>query len=274
MASDPAVPAVAARVLMALDRHEPDEAVLRAVAALLDPGQLDVTALYVEDEDLLRAANLPGLQEISLSGERTALDPVRIAGEMAREATAARRAFDGLAARLIREHGRLQHRFRVARGQLAEEIARAAGESDFVMISRTVRTSCLHARVGRSFAALLRQPRHVLFVNEPWATGSSVVVLHGSRLALDYADRLARTEGLRLVVAVPPVASEAELPAGAEARQLASWEEEAVAELCLREDARLLVLAELPGLDWSELLVSLMDRLPCSVLKLADRAAP
>ncbi len=270
MANETPLPPVGARVLLAIDSDRPNEEVLRTVVALLGPQQLDLTALYVEDEDLLRAAALPGLREISSSGQQSNLEPARVAADIAREADAARRAFDALAQRLMAEHRQLQHRFRVARGYLVEELAQAAADSDFVMVTRTLRGNCLHGRLARSFAGLIRQPRHVLFVNEPWASGSSVVVLQGNPLALDYAARLAASEGLRLVVAVPDATgARPDLPAAATLRQVPRWDEESIAELCLAEDARLLVLPELSDLDWTELLVSLMDRLPCSVLKLA-----
>jgi hypothetical protein len=266
------------RVLLALDGTRPNDDALRAVWSLLDPEALDVTGLYVEDEDLLRAATLPCLREVSMSGRETSLDVARLTRDMANEAAAARRAFDELAQRLIREHRRLAHHFRVARGPAADVFDRAAAESDFVLVTRALRGTGLRHRFGRSFARLVQQPRHVLFVNEPWSSGSSVVVLRGSDLALDYATRLAEADRLRLVLAVPvaaPPPPAERLPGGAAIRQLTRWDAESVADLCLREDARLLVLPELPDLDWAELLVSLMDRLPCSLLKLAaPRAAP
>jgi hypothetical protein len=261
------------RVLVALDSSDPNEDVLRIVSRLMGAHGLDVTGLYVEDEDLLRAASIPGLREISLSGQETILDAGRVARDIACEGAAARRAFEALTQQLAREHLRLRHRFLVTRGRIAEEFDRAARESDFVMVTRALRATALRPRLGRCFTQLVQQPKDVLFVNEPWASGSSVVVLLGSDRALDHATRLARTEGLRLVVATtarpaaPPVD---QLPPGATVRQLADWDEETIADLCLEQDARLLVMPQLRDLDWAELLVSLMDKLPCSLLKLTD----
>lgn len=259
-----------ARLLVALESSAPNEQALRMVCTLMGPDGLDVTALYVEDQDLLSAANLPGLREISLSGEQTTLDPARVARDMAVEAATVRRAFEALAERLNIEHRRLHHRFRVARGHMAEELGRAAADSDFVMITRSLKGNCLQSRLGRSFTPLVRQHKHVLFINEPWASGSSVVVLDGGDLALGYAARLAESEHLRLVVATAAGQLDRDrLPANATIRNLAEQDEASIAALCVQEDARLLVLAERPDLDWVELLVSLMDKLPCSMLKLA-----
>ena len=261
------------RVLVTLDGPQPDERVLRTLWNLLDPDALELTGLYVEDEDLLRAANLPCLREVSFTGSEAGLDAARLAREMAEEAAAAERAFETLAAGLMREHRRLAHHFTITRGRFAQVFDTAAADADLVMVTRALHATGMRRRLGRSFGPLVRQPRHVLFVNEPWATGSSIVVLNCSDQALDYGSRLARAEGLRLVVVTPiavaPPRAE-RLPPDTTVRQLADWDEEKIAELCLREDARLLVLPEIPDLDWQELLVSLMDRLPCSVLKLAS----
>jgi hypothetical protein len=259
------------RVLVTLESTCPNDSVLRTVSELLGSDRLELTGLYVEDADLLRAASLPGLTEISMSGQVSSLDAARISADIAAQATAARQAFEGLTRRLSREHQHVGHRFLVARGQIDEEFDRAAAQCDFVMVTRAQLATGLRPRLGHSFARLVRQPKHLLFVNEPWASGSSVVVLHGSDLALGYAARLARAEGLRLVVAAPasalPIPSD-RLPEGTTTRQVDDWSESSIAELCLSENARLLVLPALKDLDWAELLVSLMDKLPCSLLKL------
>ncbi|MEQ8861042.1 MAG: hypothetical protein RIC56_20535 [Pseudomonadales bacterium] len=261
------------RVLVALDNAEPNERALRLLAVLDPRAALEITGLFVEDEDLLAAARLPGLQEISLTGQQLRLDPERLARDLAQAAARARRAFDTLASRLggtgvaLSRHSE----FVVTRGRVTEEYYRAAEHCDAVIVTRGVHTSGLRSRPGRSFLTLARQPKPVLFVNEPWESGSSVVVLAGDAGAVDTAARLARAEGLRLIVAAPPGANAAsqELPKEAAPRQLADWEEDTIARLCVAVDARLLVLPARSDVDLAELLVSLMDRLPCSLLKLS-----
>ncbi len=255
------------RILVALDGTQPSEAPLRQLAGLLVTEALEVTGLYVEDEDLLRAANLPGLREITFSGEQAVLDAERLARDIAGEAALARAAFELLASRLTSVDARLQYRFLVARGRHAEELLRAAEASDFVLVSRALRAAGLRPRFGSCFADLLRQPKDVLVVNEPWDSGSSVVVLRGSEEAMRYGQRMAEFEDLRLVVAIPPGEAAPDLPEGAVRRPLPDWQEETIADLCLREDARLLVVPAATDLNWAELLVSLMDKLPCSLLK-------
>jgi hypothetical protein len=253
------------RLLVALDSRTPDVGALRLLARLGDGGPLDVTCLFVEDEDLARAAALPGLREVSLTGQVQTLDPERIAREVAADAEAARQAFARLAAELAREHRALEHRFLVTRGRLAEEFHRAAAGSDLVMVTRALRTSGLRPRLGRSFLDLVREPKPVLFVNEPWASGSSVVVLGDGPETLARAGRLAEAEGLPLVAVGPAGTS---TPDGVRLHTLPDVSETSIAEACQAEDARLLVVPARADIDWPELLVSLLDRLPCSVLKL------
>lgn len=263
------------RVLLALDDDRPDENVLLALQRLLDLDALEMTALFLEDEELLRAARLPFLREVSFTGVAAPLDAERLRRDMARQADAAERAFQALAQRLAHQRWRLAHRFRIARGRFADELDRAAADAEFVLVTRRSRGAGLRQRLGRTFANLVRQPRHVLFVSEPWASGSSVVVVNSSSTALDYAALIAEAEGLRLVVANPiavPPPSPGRLPENTVVRQLTSLDEQTIADLCLREDARLLVLAQIPDLDWAELLLSLTDRLPSSILKIATPA--
>jgi len=257
------------RVLISFEATHPTEELLSLLPQLLGPGELELTGLYVEDEDLLRAAQLPMLREVTLKGQLSQLDEPRLRREQAREASAIRQAFEALASAM-----RLRHRFIVTRGRATEELARVAADSDFVMVARALRASGLRPRSGTHYGALVRQPKNVLFVNEPWRSGSSVVVLHGSPQATAAARRFAAADDLRLVLAVPASqagagAATADLPEGVDRRvALPAWTEEAIADLCLAEDARLLVVPRTQELDLSELLPQLMDRLPCSVLQL------
>lgn len=257
------------RVLVTFDCARPSEDALLQLTALLEFDRLEVTGLYVEDEDLLRAASLPGLREISLTGVESRLDAEHVHGELARDAAAARAAFATLTHRLIGHHQRLTQRFDVIRGRVADALALAAADADLVLVTRTLRRSGLRPRQARAFAALARRPATVLFVNEPWASGTSVVVIATTDDGVRQGARLAAAEGLRLVAAAPADAALPELPPGAALRRLPGLTEKDIADLCLAEDARLLVLPADHRLDVAELLVTLADRLPCSVLKLA-----
>ena len=257
------------RVLLSFDSTHPSEEMLNLLPLLLGPTPLELTGLYVEDEDVLRAAALPGLREVTLNGQISSLDPERMLREQAEEASAIRGAFEKLAAAM-----RLHHRFLITRGRTGEELSRIAAESDFVLVARALRSSGLRPRRGMHYDRLVRLPKNILFVNEPWQSGSSVVVLHPGREALEAGRRFAQAEELRLVQAVAPEAagtvsdSKGSFQGEAQRVRLQEWTEEAIADLCLAEDARLLIVPQTASLDWDELLPKLMDRLPCSVLRL------
>ena len=52
------------RVLLTLDCGAVDADSLRAAKLIAADGQLEITGLYVEDEDLYRAAQLPGAVDV------------------------------------------------------------------------------------------------------------------------------------------------------------------------------------------------------------------
>ena len=229
------------RVLIAFDCAQPGSEVLRRLPQLLGSEQLALTGLYVEDEDLLRAARLPGLREISPTGQLLELSLERIERELEADHARIRARFEEVARDL-----RFHHSFEVTRGRLTDAICAAAERSDFVLVSRTLRASGLQPRPAPQFGPLLAQAKSVLFVNEPWSSGHAVVVLGA-------------------VAAEPP----ATLPREAVVERLPEWSEDAIARLCSHHDARLLVVAPGEPLDTAALLAGLMDRLPCSLLKLA-----
>ena len=110
------------RVLLSFDSTHPSEELLNLLPLLLGQAPLELTGLYVEDEDVLRAAALPGLREVTLNGRISSLDPERMLREQAQEASAIRAAFEKLAAAM-----RLHHRFLITRGRAGEECGHAVG---------------------------------------------------------------------------------------------------------------------------------------------------
>ena len=233
------------RVLLTLECDRLDADAMKAVARLFGEGELEMLGLFVEDEDLLRAARLPGLTEVSVN-----------TGEV--------KSISGL---------KIKHSFRVARGRAVDAVAEAATTSDIVVVSRALRASGLRSRRGVHFEPLVQQQRNLLFVNEPWASGARVIVLCESNpkqceRPLAVARRIADAEEIELVLALPPDAQEVEDSPADRMVHLDAWSEDAVAALCDREDARLLVLPPTERLDWRALLMNVVDRVPCSLLRL------
>jgi hypothetical protein len=256
------------QVLFVLDCGAREAEVLRTVPFLSDPGTMEVKGLFIEDEDLLGAARLPGVTEISITNlETKELDPARIAHDLTRQAQHAQNIFEASARKL-----KLRHSFEVSRGRTGEALVKAAMTSDVVVICRPLRASGLRARRGAEFAALIAEHARILFVNEPWSTGTSIVAVNvdeapSSREALQRAHTIASNESLDLVLATLPNAPTADSAWPVDQTvELAQATEETLIELCQRCDARLLVVPPIDGVDWQKLLVGLLDKLSCSLL--------
>lgn len=259
------------RVLLTLDAGVVDEDALRALKLLAEDRDIEVTGLYVEDEDLFRAASLPGLTEISSEGVVAKLDLDELARSVSAQASLARRSLEALA-----RSERLKCTFRVVRGHVVESLVSEAAASDVVVVHRSLRSMGMRARHGSQFEPLVKSHGNLLFVNEPWRTGSSVVALCESPgaaadRALRAARRIAEAEGLELVLAVPEAAAReaAHQDTGADRIvALRDWTERSIVDLCESAHARLLVLPSTDRLDWRALLLKLVDRVSCSLLRL------
>lgn len=255
------------RVLLTLDCGTIDEDSLRALKLLTEDEDVEVTGLYVEDEDLFRAARLPGMAEVLVSGEVTTLDHDHLTAQITREAQRARSQFETFVRNL-----RLRGSFQIARGRVVEKLVEAAANSDYVVVSRSLRTSGLRTRHGSQFEPLIQGQRNLLFVNEPWRSGSSIVVLCEANpsqceRALAIARKFAAQDNLNLLIALPQANGHALDPVFQQV-VMQNWNEAAVAELCETADARLLIVPPTSHLDWRQLLLALVDRLPCSLLRL------
>lgn len=257
------------RILISFDCETIAPDVLEMLAVLGDGQNLELTGLFVEDEDLLRAASVPGLREVSLTGEVRSLTVDQISRQVSQQATHAKARFEASVRKL-----NYSGSFRIVRGRALEPVAAAARESDLVVISRSLRSSGLRARLGFAFDAIVSEHLNVLFVNEPWASGSSVIALcespeGGCAPALATARRFAERENLDLIIALPTGSGrDPQTNARERVVRLSDWGEAGIIALCEREDARLLVLSPSQQLDWRNLLVRLMDRLSCSLLRL------
>ena len=255
------------RVLMALDCGVIDADAFRALGLLTGEPELEVTGVYIEDEDLINAARLPGAAEISTAGTVSALDPENVQAQLVQQAQHARQTFETSA-----RHMKFDYSFRVSRGRNVDILLEAASTSDIVVVNRPLRTAGLRTRRGAHFAPLLERHGNLLFVNEPWASGRSVIALCESQSAsgaraLAAAKRIAAAEDLEFLVAVPPQQRDEQAVGADRTTILTDWSESAIVDLCESADARLLVLSA-THLDWQALLMGLIDRVSCSLLRL------
>lgn len=257
-----------ARVLLAMDASPMERELFRAMPALFGATELHVTGLLIDDEDVLRAASLPDATEVSLTGGIRRLTPTRLANDFGMRAADVRASL----ASTGDEMG-FSTRFKIVHGRHTAMLQHEAQAFEFVIVTRSERPAALRAHGGRQLQPIVDMSKTILLVNEPWASGRSVVVAYenaSSANAVRVATNYAREVGLELVVLVPQGRDVPEDVRSHGARRISvAWDEAALAHACNALDARLLVLSATDSTRWTKVVAALIDRLPCSILRLA-----
>jgi nucleotide-binding universal stress UspA family protein len=172
------------RILLARDASARGLAAMRAAAELAASLRAELDALFVEDIDLLRLAELPFAREVGFfSAAGRPLGFEELERTLRAQAARMQRLLDEAAKRL-----HLQFRFNVARGRVLPEVMAKAGDVDLVVLGKAVRA--LEPRLGA-----------------PESGGRPVLALFdggsGSYRVLSAALRLAAKSGRRLTLLVP-----------------------------------------------------------------------
>jgi hypothetical protein len=147
------------RLVLELGHGSLDPEALRQVAALARLLDVELHALFVEDETLLRASALPFTREISpLSMRWRPLETGQLEAELRAAADQARR----LLAEVARGTGVRQH-FEVRRGDLAVHVTQICVASDIVVVAPARREATHGAQIlsetaDRSVASVLFLP--------------------------------------------------------------------------------------------------------------------
>jgi len=191
------------RILVALDASHHSLAALEAAVELAVGMKAELRGLYVEDVNLLRAANSPATLQVHypyVSGAQ--LDPQRMERQLRAQASQAQRA---LAA--ICERRKVKWSFQIARGEVAHEVVAAAEEADMLVLGKVSRPLIRRIRLGSTaLAAAVQAPCCVLLLQRDEDIRPPVVVtFDGSPIAqraIKIAARLARRNGGYLAVLV------------------------------------------------------------------------
>lgn len=197
-------------ILLALDASADSLAGLEGVAQLASELGAEITGLFVEEADLIRAGRLPDVREIPFfSPEPRRLEAQTLERQLRSQAKRAQEALRSVAERL-----RVTWSFHTSRGDVAEELLEAAAEADLVALGATGRS--LSRPPGSTVRRLVREARRPVLVYRQGARlGRAIHVLHdGSEAgweAVRTAAELGRWEGGRLnVLLAPGDAEEAE----------------------------------------------------------------
>lgn len=260
------------RIVIALDPASPNAdafAALHALTAgrLAGDGEqpLEVCGLFVEDDDVLRYSSLPFARQVCVSsGVLEEVSVLRLEQQLRARAARMRTTFE-VAVRAFQGSAR----FDVRRGGVVAELRAAAGDADLLVIARCGAGAGHRAWFGVPIDALLAAPPcSTLFVQEPWRTGTSVLVAsidnatpmpdvarHGARIA--QADRLQLHE---LDFVSDGVSAATQF--GAEPPLTTAN----LIRACQRLHARVLVLPDVAAVRTHVDLVALVSEVPASVL--------
>ncbi len=192
------------RILVALDASPPSLAALEVAARLAVALHAELSGLYVEDETLLRGAELPVTKAVgSFSGAVRQVERPELERHLRTQAAKAKHALESIAT-----HARLPWTFRVARGSVAVELLRAADEADMISLGRCGWSLIESGRIGTTTETILSETRApVLLLRRGLRMGQSVVTVYdGSDVArggLNLATQIARDETTPLVIVLP-----------------------------------------------------------------------
>lgn len=174
---------VASRIVVALNAPKDSLATLEIACALAARLDAELEALFVEEEELMRAASLPFALEVDrVSGATRPLDTGLMARVLRTEATLLRRLLARATAGL-----RTSPKLRVVRGHYLAEALSVAASADMTILHRA-RRSHDAARSGAT-TRRRRKPIWVVFDEAPEAVR-----------ALEVSAELARVLGCELVV--------------------------------------------------------------------------
>lgn len=195
------------RILVALDASPHSRAALNVAVQIAADFQATLEGVYVKDENLLRAAQLPFAREVrshTLSPRR--LDDRRVERQLRYQAQRAEAALQS-----VTEQMEVTYDFRVVEGRVTEELLRASEDADLFAVGKTS-TRSSRRRIGSTCQRLLTEAAApVLVLRNSIPQPRPVVTYYdGSEpagSALQMAHQIASRQPERpLTVYLPPVA--------------------------------------------------------------------
>jgi nucleotide-binding universal stress UspA family protein len=188
------------RILVALDASARSRCALDSALSLAGQTHAEIEALFVEDINLLRLAQMPFAREVEYpSGSGRQIDQASMERMLKARAVEARRSLEQAAAR-----ARVTCSFRVVRGGIITELLAAALEADLLVLGRAS-SELLRRRLGSTARGVMARTGKSLLVVQPDAVPRSPVVVaysgdEAADRALSAAAQLARACGGDLVV--------------------------------------------------------------------------
>lgn len=192
------------RILVALDASPHSQAALDTAVRLASEFEAKVEGLFIEDEILLRAAQLPFAKEVrSYTAPPKALDEERMQRQLRYQAEFAEHSLQRMA-----EPSEVSYEFRTVQGVVSRELIRAAEEVDLLVLGKTS-TASSRRRLGTTSKKVLSEaPTRVLVLKEGLPSREPILTYYDGSDAADEAVRLAvnlsmRAEASPLDVVLP-----------------------------------------------------------------------
>ena len=160
------------RILVALDASSDSLAALDAAVNLAARFDAELNGIYVEDENLLRLADLPFVQEVGhFSATCRHIKRVDLERQIRGQSRRARRVFTSATQRT-----HLTWSFRTVRGRVLPEVLAASAEADLLVLGKQGWSLYRHGRVGSTVRGIL-----------PERFGLALIVKEGTHLAAPMA---------------------------------------------------------------------------------------
>jgi nucleotide-binding universal stress UspA family protein len=139
------------RVLVAIDASPHSLAALEAAVDLAARFQAELAGLFVEDENLLRLAELPFVHEIGLfSAIRRRIEGEEMRRQIRVQTRRVRRVFT-----LTTERAHVRRSFRVVRGTVLSEVLSAASEADVLVLGKAGWSLLRRGQLGSTVRGIL-----------------------------------------------------------------------------------------------------------------------
>lgn len=175
------------RILVALDDSPHSRAALDMAVRLAADLETELEGLFIKDENLLRAAQLPFAKEVrSHSVSPKSLDDRRVERQLRYQAERAEAALQEAT-----EQFEVAYNFRVVEGQVTRELLRAAEEADLIAMGKTS-TQSSRRRLGTTSHTLLSEsPTPVLVLRRSGRRRQPILTYYDGSDAAQLALRVA-----------------------------------------------------------------------------------
>lgn len=176
------------RILVAVDASRDSQAALRAAVQMAARFHAELEGLFVEDLNVLRAAQIPLAQELGhYTGYRRRISAREIERAIHLRVQQMRRLF-----RILTEQESVRGTFHVARGMVQTEIKTAAASADVLIVGRVGWAQTSPERLGATAEAMCSDeaPRVTAVLREGSVLAPPVVVLYEGSPAGDKALRI------------------------------------------------------------------------------------